>query len=56
MSLQLVKNGMTEAVMFSPDGKNILPAKTGEVAAILPGETYSITTTQNVLAYKAFVP
>ncbi|TXK74747.1 TonB-dependent receptor [Mesonia sp. HuA40] len=27
MSLQLVKNGMTEAVMFSPDGKNVLPAK-----------------------------
>ncbi len=26
MSLQLVKNGMTNAVMFSPDGKNILPA------------------------------
>jgi len=27
MSLQLVKNGMTDAVMFSPEGKNILPAK-----------------------------
>jgi len=27
MSLQLVKNGMTEAVMFSPDGNNVLPAK-----------------------------
>ncbi len=26
MSLQLVKNGMTDAVMFDPDGKNILPA------------------------------
>ncbi|QAR29909.1 TonB-dependent receptor [Ornithobacterium rhinotracheale] len=26
MSLQLVKNGMTEAVMFGPDGINILPA------------------------------
>lgn len=26
MSLQLVKNGMTDAVMFSPDGNNILPA------------------------------
>ncbi|KAA1244406.1 TonB-dependent receptor [Aquimarina sp. RZ0] len=25
MSLQLVKNGMTEAVMFGPDGNNILP-------------------------------
>jgi hypothetical protein len=23
MSLQLVKNGMTDAVMFGPDGKNI---------------------------------
>ncbi len=27
MSLQLVKNGMTEAIMFGPDGKNILPAR-----------------------------
>src|SRR5690606_3834384 len=27
MSLQLVKNGMTDAVMFSPDGNNVLPAK-----------------------------
>ncbi len=26
MSLQLVKNGMTEAVMFGPDGNNMLPA------------------------------
>ncbi|ETN95385.1 hypothetical protein SAMN04487906_2482 [Zhouia amylolytica] len=26
MSLQLVKNGMTQAVMFGPDGNNILPA------------------------------
>ncbi|TRZ45345.1 TonB-dependent receptor [Robertkochia solimangrovi] len=26
MSLQLVKNNMTEAVMFGPDGNNILPA------------------------------
>jgi len=26
MSLQLVKNGMTEAVMFSPEARNILPA------------------------------
>jgi len=26
MSLQLVKNGMTEAVMFGPDGNNILAA------------------------------
>lgn len=26
MSLQLVKDGITEAVMFSPSGKNILPA------------------------------
>lgn len=26
MSLQLVRNGMTEAVMFGPDGNNILPA------------------------------
>jgi len=27
MSLQLIKNGMTEAVMFGPDGNNILPAR-----------------------------
>jgi hypothetical protein len=26
MSLQLVKNGMTDAVMFNPEGKNVLPA------------------------------
>lgn len=26
MSLQLVKNNMTEAVMFAPDGNNVLPA------------------------------
>lgn len=26
MSLQLVKNNMTDAVMFNPEGKNILPA------------------------------
>jgi len=26
MSLQLVKNGMTDAVMFNPDGYNVLPA------------------------------
>ena len=26
MSLQLVKNGMTDAVMFGPDGNNLLPA------------------------------
>ena len=27
MSLQLVKNGMTDAVMFGPDGMNLLPAQ-----------------------------
>jgi len=27
ISLQLVKNGMTEAVIFGPDGNNILPAR-----------------------------
>ncbi len=27
MSLQLVKNNMTDAVMFAPDGNNILPAR-----------------------------
>lgn len=26
MSLQLLKNGMTKAVMFAPDGNNVLPA------------------------------
>ncbi|MBT8260606.1 MAG: TonB-dependent receptor, partial [Bacteroidia bacterium] len=26
-SLQLVKNGMTDAVMFAPDGNNVLPAR-----------------------------
>ena len=27
MSLQLVKNGMTDAVMLAPDGNNVLPAR-----------------------------
>lgn len=27
MSLQLVKNGMTDAVIFGPDGTNVLPAR-----------------------------
>ncbi|WP_339831696.1 TonB-dependent receptor [uncultured Altibacter sp.] len=27
MSLQLIKNGMTDAIMFGPDGNNILPAR-----------------------------
>ncbi len=27
MSLQLIKNGMTNAVMFAPDGHNLLPAQ-----------------------------
>ncbi|UAB80766.1 TonB-dependent receptor [Marixanthomonas sp. SCSIO 43207] len=27
MSLQLIKNGMTEAIMFGPDGNNLLPAR-----------------------------
>jgi hypothetical protein len=27
MSMELVKNGMTEAVMFGPDGNNILPSR-----------------------------
>ena len=27
MSLELVKNGMTDAVMFNPQGNNILPAR-----------------------------
>ncbi|MGB0948656.1 MAG: TonB-dependent receptor [Marinirhabdus sp.] len=27
MSLQLIKNGMTEAIIFGPDGNNLLPAR-----------------------------
>ena len=27
MSLQLIRNGMTEAVMFDPHGNNVLPAR-----------------------------
>jgi len=27
MSLQLIRNGMTEAIIFGPDGNNILPAR-----------------------------
>ncbi len=27
MSLQLIKQGMTQAIMFGPEGKNLLPAK-----------------------------
>lgn len=37
-------------------GSNSLTAKKGEVIAILPGETYNITATGYMLAYKAFVP
>jgi len=37
-------------------GANTVHAHKGEVLAILPGETYTITTALSVLAYKAFVP
>ncbi len=37
-------------------GTNTVHAVKGEAVAILPGETYTITTASNVLAYKAFVP
>ena len=35
---------------------NDLLLKKGETCAILPGETYSLSTPGNVLGYKAFVP
>lgn len=37
-------------------GKNSLTAKRGEAVAVLPGETYSISTAGELYAYKAFVP
>ena len=37
-------------------GLNNLRLRTGEVAAILCGETYNISTEHHLLAYKAFVP
>jgi mannose-6-phosphate isomerase len=37
-------------------GTNNVSAKRGEAVAILPAETYSISTTGKVYAYKAFVP
>jgi mannose-6-phosphate isomerase len=37
-------------------GINIIDAKKGEAIAILPGETYTISTTDKLCAYKAFVP
>jgi mannose-6-phosphate isomerase len=37
-------------------GTNTLTAKRGEVIAILPGETYNISTNHFLCAYKAFVP
>ncbi|HRI19615.1 MAG TPA: hypothetical protein PLA68_01620, partial [Panacibacter sp.] len=37
-------------------GSTTLLLKKGEAAAILPGETYLISTMQTLLAYKAFVP
>jgi mannose-6-phosphate isomerase len=37
-------------------GTTCLDAKKGEAIAILPGETYNISTNTHVLAYKAFAP
>lgn len=37
-------------------GTNSLQANKGEAIAILPGETYKISTNENLNAYKAFVP
>jgi mannose-6-phosphate isomerase len=37
-------------------GTNQLTVSKGQVVAILQGENYKISTTENVLAYKAFVP
>jgi mannose-6-phosphate isomerase len=37
-------------------GINTINAKRGEAIAILPGETYTISTTNKLYAYKAFVP
>ena len=37
-------------------GTNSLPAKKGQAIAILPGETYTISTNNKLYAYKAFVP
>jgi len=37
-------------------GTNTIHARKGEALAILPGETYTITTALSTLAYKAFVP
>jgi mannose-6-phosphate isomerase len=37
-------------------GMSSVTAKKGEAIAILPGETYNISTNTNLFAYKAFVP
>ncbi len=37
-------------------GSNSISVKRGEAIAILPGETYTISTTNKLYAYKAFVP
>jgi hypothetical protein len=47
MSLQLVKNGMTDAVMFDPQGRNILPA------AILYIKEYSCSKRQFSSGYQS---
>lgn len=41
---------------LSASGSNVLSAKKGEAIAILPGETYNISTNNKLYAYKAFVP
>jgi mannose-6-phosphate isomerase len=37
-------------------GTNTVHARKGGAIAILPGETYTVTTASSALAYKAFVP
>jgi len=38
------------------EGTNYLEAKKGHAVAILPNENFTVTATENVVAYKAFVP
>ncbi len=42
--------------MLTINGNNKLLAKRGEAIAILPGETYTVSTLDKLYAYKAFVP
>jgi mannose-6-phosphate isomerase len=41
---------------LSIEGSNALTAKSGEVVAVLAGETYTVSTLNQLYAYKAFVP